>query len=259
MRTAHIILRLSLVCLLCSLPALAQTTSTIEGTVKDPQGAVVAGAQITASSSSLARERTTTSDQEGFYRITALPPGNYTLSATQKGFATRNYEKLELTLNRTLTIDIQVEVGTVLQGEVQVTAAAQLIDPTASSTGGTITPRQIVDLPVNGREYLDLMQLIPGVTINRQANTGSDNATPVLGERSGNNNFLIDGQPNKDTVEGGPAAPFNQETIAEFQVLTTGYKAEFGQASGAIVNVVTKSGGNSWHGVGSLFLSQRCL
>src|SRR5207248_1691864 len=93
----------------------------------------------------------------------------------------------------------------------------------------------------------------PGVAINRQADPNSDNANPVLGERSGNNNFLIDGQPNKDTVLGGPAAQFNQETIAEFQVLTTGYKAEFGQASGATVNVLTKSGGNGYHGVGSLF------
>src|SRR4030095_16877324 len=111
----------------------------------------------------------------------------------------------------------------------------------------------IKEMPTNGRNYLDLMQLVPGVVINRQANVGSDNANPVLGERSGNNNFLIDGQPNKDTVNGGAAAQFNQETIAEFQVLTTGYKAEFGQASGATVNVITKSGSNEFHGVGSLF------
>ena len=253
MRITRIITGLSLVCLSFSVSAVAQTTSTIEGTVKDPQGAVIAGAQLKASSPSLATERTTTSDQDGFYRLTALPPGTYTVSVSQTGFATRNLENLELTLNRTLTLDIQLEVGAVIQGDVQVTAAAQLIDPTASSTGGTITPRQIVELPVNGREYLDLMQLVPGVIINRQANQGSDSSTPVLGERSGNNNFLIDGQPNKNTVDGGPAAPFNQETIAEFQVLTTGYKAEFGQASGAIVNVVTKSGGNDWHGVGSVF------
>jgi hypothetical protein len=97
------------------------------------------------------------------------------------------------------------------------------------------------------------MQLVPGVVINRQANTGSDNATPVLGERSGNNNFLIDGQPNKDTVNGGAASQFNQETIAEFQVLTAGFRAEFGQASGAVVNVITRSGGNAYHGLASMF------
>jgi hypothetical protein len=97
------------------------------------------------------------------------------------------------------------------------------------------------------------MQLVPGVVINRQVNPGSDNATPVLGERSGNNNFMIDGQPNKDNVSGGPAAQFNQETIAEFQVLTAGFRAEFGQASGAIVNVITRSGTNDYHGLASIF------
>src|SRR5205085_11568059 len=128
-----------------------------------------------------------------------------------------------------------------------------LIDSTSASTGTTVTPQQIREMSVNGRNYLDLLQLVPGAVINRQANVGSDNSTPVLGERAGNNNFMIDGQPNKNTVTGGAASQFNQETIAEFQVLTTGYKAEFGQASGAIVNVITRSGGNGYHGVGSLF------
>jgi carboxypeptidase family protein/TonB-dependent receptor-like protein len=251
MRSIRIIIGVSLVSLLFSLTAIAQTTtSTIAGTVKDPQGAVVPGAEIKVTSASLATERTATSDENGFYRIAALPAGTYTVSVTQSGFANRKFDGLELTLNRNLVLDVQLEVRT-LQGDVSVTAAAQLIEPTASSTGSTVTPQQIQNLPVNGRNYLDLLQLVPGVAINRQSS--GDNANPVLGERSGNNNFFIDGMPNKDTVSGGPAAQFNQETIAEFQVLTTGYKAEFGQASGAIVNVITKSGGNEFHGVGSLF------
>lgn len=233
------------------------TTSTIEGTVKDAQGSVVAGADVTAKSDLLGVERTASSDANGFYRITALPAGNYSLSISHSGFAPRTLDNVELTVNRTSTVDIGLEVGNV-QGQVDVSAEAQLLlDPTASSTGATVTPREILDMPVNGRNYLDLMQLVPGVAINRQS-TG-DNANPVLGERSGNNNFFIDGQPNKDTVNGGPAAQFNQETIAEFQVLTTGYKAEFGQASGAIVNVITKSGGNQFHGVGSFFLRNEAL
>ncbi len=238
---------------LLSSGATAQTTtSTIEGTVKDPRGEVVAGAQIKAISPSLATERTTTSDENGFYRITALPAGTYTLTASGTGFANSTFGSVDLTVNRTLTLDVQLEVGKV-QEQVSVTAETQLIDATSSATGTTVTPRQIQDMPVNGRNYLDLMQLVPGAVINRQANVGSDNSTPVLGERAGNNNFMIDGQPNKDTVNGGAAAPFNQETIAEFQVLTTGYKAEFGQASGAVVNVITRSGGSGYHGVGSLF------
>ncbi len=235
---------------LFSLTSAAQTTtSTVEGTVTDPNGAVVAGATVKMTAVTLATERSVTTDAEGFYRISALPAGTYTLAVSGKGFATRT-SNVELTLNRVATFDVKLQVGGV-GTEVTVTDELPLLETNASSSGATVTPRQIQELPVNGREYLDLLQLVPGVAINRQS-TG-DNASPVLGERSGNNNFFIDGQPNKDTVSGGAAAQFNQETIAEFQVLTTGFKAEFGQASGAVVNVITKSGGNAFHGIGSLF------
>lgn len=233
------------------------TTSTIEGVVTDPNGAAIAGATVKVTGSTLATERTATTDSNGVYRITALPAGTYTVTTSQSGFAT-NTSQIELTLNRTATFNFQLQVGTI-GTDVTVTDVLPLIEPNASSTGSTITPRQIQDFPVNGREYLDLLQLVPGVAINRQVDPNSDNANPVLGERSGNNNFFIDGQPNKDTVNGGAAAQFNQETIAEFQVLTTGFKAEFGQASGAVVNVITKSGGNSLHGVGSLFHRNEAL
>ena len=234
-------------------PTIAQTTTaSIEGVVTDPQGRVVSGAQISAKSEALGIERTTTSDDDGFYRLTALPAGVYSLSASHTGFATQTFPNIELTVNRTARIEVQLEVGPV-QERVSITSEALAIDPTTPATGATVTPRQITEMPVNGRNYLDLLQLVPGVVINHQANTGSDNSTPVLGERAGNNNFMIDGQPNKNTVTGGAAAQFNQETIAEFQVLTAGYKAEFGQASGAIVNVITRSGRNDLHGVGSFF------
>jgi hypothetical protein len=226
------------------------TTSTIQGVVTDANGAIVAGATVKVTSPVLGSERTVTTDQEGLYRIAALPAGTYTVTVTGKGFGEK-VATIELTLNRVATYDVQLAVGAVGGNVVEVTDALPLLEPNTSSTGSTITPKQIQDLPVSGRDYLDLMQLVPGVAINRQSS--GDNANPVLGERSGNNNFFIDGQPNKDTVNGGPAAQFNQETIAEFQVLTTGYKAEFGQASGAIVNVISRSGGNQFHGVGSYF------
>jgi hypothetical protein len=228
------------------------TTSTIEGTVTDPNGAVIAGANVTAAGATLATERSTVTDNDGHYRLSALPAGSYTVTISQKGFTAGTY-KVELTLNRVTTFDGQLKVGGDVGAQVTVTSELPLLEPNASSTGATITPEVIQSYPVNGRQYLDLLQLVPGVAVNRQANPNSDNSTPVLGERSGNNNFFIDGQPNKDTVNGGAAAQFNQETIAEFQVLTSAYKAEFGQASGAIVNVITKSGGNQFHGVGSFF------
>jgi hypothetical protein len=233
------------------------TTSTIEGTVTDANGGVMAGATVTAKGNSLAIDRSVTTDSDGFYRLVAMPAGTYEITVSQNGFANKT-ATIELTLNRTANFDVQLQVGGNV-GEVNVTAETELLQTSEASTGTTVTSRQITDLPVSGRNYLDLLQLVPGVTINRQVDPEGDNATPVLGERGGNNNFFIDGHPNKDTVNGGPAAQFNQETIAEFQVLTTGYKAEFGQASGAIVNVITKSGGNQFHGVGSVFIRNDAL
>ena len=253
MRVTRILISSAFVLLLFGLPVVAQTTSNIQGTVKDPSGAVVSGAEIKAVSESPAVERSTTSDENGFYRIAALPTGTYIVTVSRSGFANNTFQGVELTVNRTVTLDVQLEVGTVKE-QINITAEAALIDSTTAATGATVTPQQIQNMPVNGRNYLDLMQLVPGTVINRQANVGSDNSTPVLGERAGNNNFMIDGQPNKNTVDGGAAAQFNQETIAEFQVLTAGYKAEFGQASGAIVNVITRSGNNQYHGVGSVFI-----
>src|ERR1041384_943857 len=239
--------------LLFPLSALAQTTvSTIEGKIKDAQGSVVSGANVMVKSTALGIERTATSDADGFYRITALPAGNYSLTISHTGFSTRTFDNVELTVNRTLTLDIPLEVGAV-QEQVDVVEGAQLLNSTSSATGSTVTPQQIKEMPTNGRNYLELLQLVPGVVIHRQANTGSDNSTPELGERAGNNNFLIDGQPNKDTVNGGAASQFNQETIAEFQVLTAGFRAEFGQASGGVVNVITKSGTHDYHGLASIF------
>ncbi len=244
---------------LLSTIALAQTTtSTIEGTVTDANGAVVAGAQIKAVSTTLGTERTAVAGSDGKFRIVSLPAGAYIITVTQTGFAPRTSE-LELTLNRTVTLDVQLAVGAVGVNVVNVNSDVPLLTTDSPATGTTVTPKQIQELPVNGRNYLDLLQLVPGTAINRQADPEGDAANPVLGERSGNNNFFIDGHGNKDAVNGGAAAPFNQETISEFQVVTAGYKAEFGQASGAIVNVITKSGGNGMHGVGSFFVRNDAL
>jgi len=233
-------------------PSGAQTTSTIRGTVTDRQGLAVSGAELQLSGDTLATSRSTKSDANGAYQFPAIPAGTYKLTITHAGFATRVLTALEVTLNRTLTIDAQLEVGTV-QERVDVAAALPLLETTASSEGDTVLPQEIDNMPINGRNYLDLLQLVPGVAIFRQADLGSDNATPILGERANNTGFLIDGLPNSSELNGGAAAQFNQDTIAEFQVITTGYKAEFGHASGGVVNVITKSGGNDLHGLASVY------
>ena len=234
-------------------PALrAQTTSTIEGTVTDKQGLGVSGVQVRAEGSTAAVTRTVVSDANGAYQIPALTAGTYKLTVTHDGFTTRVYEGLELTLNRTLNFDVKLEVGKV-QERVEVSAEIPLLETSSSSSGATIVPQEIENMPLNGRNYLDLLQLVPGVAINRQADLNSDNATPILGERANNTGFLIDGLPNENELGGGPASQFNQDTIAEFQVITTGYKAEFGHSSGGVVNVITKSGSNDLHGLASVY------
>ena len=183
MTTTRIILGLSLGCLLLSMSAMGQTTtSTIQGTVTDANAAVVQGAEVKARGTTLAVERTTTTDEDGFYRLTALPAGTYTLTTTLTGFAPST-SNIDLTLNRVVTVDVRLQVGDVRGEVVNVGDVLPLLNTNAPSTGLTITPRQITELPVNGRDYLDLLQLVPGVAINRQANPEGDNATPVLGER----------------------------------------------------------------------------
>jgi hypothetical protein len=230
----------------------AQTTSTIEGTVKDKQGLAVAGALIHVTSAQMAIDLTATTDADGAYHIATVPPGIYEIKAVKDGFQSEVLKNIEVTLNRTLQLDITMQVGSLNQ-TVEVDSATPLLETAASSTGSTITPQQIEDMPINGRNYLDLLQLVPGVSLNRQADPAGDDATPILGERSGNALFLIDGLPNRDSFNGGPSAQFNQDSILEFQVITGGYKAEFGHASGGIINVVTRSGTNDWHGGVSTF------
>jgi hypothetical protein len=236
----------------------AQTTSTIEGTVTDKQGLAVSGAEVRAEGSAAGEKRGAVTDANGGYHLPGLPAGTYKLTVTRDGFRAETFNDLEVTLNRTLDLDVQLQVGST-QERVEITAEIPLLDTTSSSTGATIVPQEIENMPINGRNYLDLLQLVPGVAINRQADANSDNATPILGERANNTGFLIDGIPNQNEVNGGPAAQFNQDTIAEFQVITTGYKAEFGHASGGIVNVITKSGGNDVHGLASAYFRNNVL
>ena len=173
------------------------------------------------------------------------------------GFAALVYGNLVLTVNHTLLLDITLTVGN-LEQQITVNLRPPLLESGTSSSSSTIVPEQIESMPINGRNYLDLLQLVPGVAINRQAGEGNDTSAPMQGERSGNALFLIDGQPNRDEVNGGPAGQFNQDTVLEFQVVTSGYQAEFGHGSGGIINVVTKSGTNEWHGTASLFHRNYC-
>lgn len=235
-----------------------QTTSTLQGVITDQQGLAVAGAEIHVVNKSIGVERAVTTGPDGSYRVAGLSAAIYTISLSKAGFASETVQNVEITVNSAVILNLQLRLSQLAE-TVDVPAVASLLQTEASSAGSTILPLEIEQMPINGRNYLDLMQLVPGVAINRQADAGSDAAVPVLGERGNNTGFLIDGLPNENELNGGAAAQFNQDTIAEFQVITSGYKAEFGHSSGGMVNVLTKSGGNQTHGLVSTYFRNNHL
>jgi hypothetical protein len=230
----------------------AQVTSRIQGTVADQQGLPIVGAEVLVRADAIGAETKTITDSNGNFEVVGLQPGAYTVTAAHVGFVTKTYANLVLTVNRQLRVDITLVVGS-MQQTITVGAIPPVLETGNSSTGNTILPLQMESMPLNGRNYLNLLQLVPGVSINRTVPEGDDNGAPILGERANNAYILIDGMPNRDEVDGGPAGQFDQDSILEFQVLTSGYKAEFGRGSGGIVNVATKSGTKDWHGSASLF------
>src|SRR5437868_4497303 len=150
-------------------PALwAQTTSTINGNVTDRQGLAISGAEVRLGGSTVAFSKSSVTDANGRYEIAGIPAGTYSLTVSHAGFATQVLKDLEITLNRTVVFNVTLELGTVQQ-RLEVLAETPLLETTSSSVGKTIAPQEIEDMPINGRNYLDLLQLVPGVAINRQA------------------------------------------------------------------------------------------
>lgn len=230
------------------------TTSILEGKIVDVSGGVLPGVSVHANGST--EERGVVSDAQGFYRVVALPAGTYVVTASLQGFKTQVLEGITLALDRTATLDITMQVAS-QAGSVTVSALVPIIDTTDSSTKQLIDARTIDSIPLNGRNYLDLIQLTPGVAINANAAASQlnnrDTNGAILGERAGNTVFLIDGLENDDDVHGGVFQNFTQDAIQEFEVISAGYKAEFGRGSGGVVNVVTKTGSNEIHGNSYLF------
>jgi hypothetical protein len=246
---------LALVCaclLLFSTASYADTNATVTGQITDQAGLVIVGARVVFTNLNMNVPYTTMTNDSGNYRLVGLPPGVYRANVTKDGFRSIVKGEVELHVQDEVSINFLLEVGSVSE-TVTVEPGVLLLQPEASSTGFTVTPQVIDQMPINGRNYLDLLQLVPGVAINRQQDPTLDSATPILGERGGNAVFLIDGMPNSNEVNGGAAEQFNQDSILEFKVLTGSYKAEFGHGSGGVINVVSKSGTNDWHGGASFF------
>ena len=233
--------------------ALAQSTAaTVYGSVLDEQKAALPGATVTIRNLESGQPRSTTTDARGAFQSPALPPGKYEVAAELAGFGQLVRSDLSLTVAQEVTLALTLRVAA-LEEAVTVTAELPLVETTRSSLGTTITTNEIEELPIAGRNFATLAQLTPGVT--STAGSGISSA----GQLTRNSTFLIDGLSNDDDSVAGQRGGFSVDAIKEFIVVSNSFSAEYGQSSGAIVSVVTRSGTNTINGRGVLLSPRRFM
>jgi outer membrane receptor protein involved in Fe transport len=256
-----------------SVPTLAQVVGgTLSGTISDPNGAGIPQAKLVIKNVATGIERTVTTNADGFYTTVNLLPGSYQIAISATGFNSETRHGVTMTVGSRLTVDITLRVGTV-SNRVEVTAAVPDVQLTSSDIGAVVNATTVRELPLNGRSWTDLAALQPGVeTIQTQPSfaTGSDRGNrgfgqqlTISGARPQQNNYRLDGISLNDYANGAPGSVLGGnlgvDAIQEFSVLTSNYSAEYGKTSGGVVNAVTRSGTNEFHGSGYEFLRNSAL
>ncbi len=249
---------LCLIVLFTAVQLRADVTGSIIGYVRDKSGAVLPNATLTITQTSTGYTRTATSDPSGQYSILALPPGKYKLTAEDAGFQKGVIDNIDLNVNDALHFDFVLQVGNVTQ-TVSVEASSLQVETASTSMGTTITSAQILAMPLNGRSYLDLLSLQPGVSP-ANTNSGYNDRSPASGLYSGAGNVSTDGMPEfanaflvngadvSETKNMGAGLIPDADSVAEFRLITNSFSAEYGKFTGSVMNTVTKSGTNSFHG-----------
>ena len=235
-----------------------ETTGNISGVVKDETGGVLPGVEVTARNTGTEATRTVISDDEGRYRLVQLAPGDYELRAGLSGFQTAVLQGISLSLAQKAVVAITLSVGSISE-QVVVSAEVSLVETTSATVAALVESNQIRNLPLNGRDFIQLAALQEGVVVPLAANRGVTGNTGVkisiAGAQPHDNAFLLDGTDIKNQHGSTPGSIsgvlLGVETIREFRVLTSAYTAEYGRFSGGVITAVTKSGTNELHG--SLF------
>jgi hypothetical protein len=236
-----------------------QITGSIRGTVVDPSGAIVQSATVSAEQTETALTRTAITDRDGAFVLIELPIGHYRIRAEAKGYQKYLQEGITLDVNQTATVSIHLKLGAATQ-QVEVKADAELVQSTVSSLGQTVMEREILDLPLDGRNFSQLGTLQPGVVpltpglLEAGGPARANQGYAVDGQRPESNNFMIDGADNVSAVDGGFVLKPPIDAIAEFKILSHNANAEFGRNTGSTTNIVTRSGSNSFHGAAWEFL-----
>ncbi|MCS6884304.1 MAG: TonB-dependent receptor [Acidobacteriota bacterium] len=250
--------------LLASVVGLAQQASgNLDGVIFDSTGAVVAGAEVNVVSTETGEQRTFQTDEAGRYRFSSLRVGEYMIKVIASGFAPLERKGVIVEVGRTVTLDLTLQVGSAGSEVVTIAADAPVVETTRTQVSSVVGKRAVKDLPVNGRNFQEFILLTPGVSPDPRAGDIS-----FGGLRGTNNSLQIDGSDNNNTFfgqtlgrTGSGRAPyqFSKDAIREFQVNTNTYAAEYGRAGGAVINAVTKSGTNDFHGNAFLFFRDRSL
>ncbi len=224
-------------------------TGSIEGRVSDPSGAVLPGVEITITNEQTQQTRASITNELGIYTVPLLPSGSYSVKASLPGFKTELRRGILVEVDRNAKVDVQLQVGNVAES-VEVTADAPLIQTDTSSLGQVIDARRVAELPLNGRQFLSLATLTPGVQPNVEGSNLStqQGSINVNGAREEFNNFLLDGIDNDDIGNAQLVIVPGIDSIQEFKVQTSNYSAEYGRSAGGLVNVTTKAGNNTVHG-----------
>ena len=241
----------ALLLLLFATGAFAQTAATAElrGTVKDPNGAVVQGATVTIRDDAKSIERTVESSAAGDFVLLSVPPGTYTLTVAAKGFSKMTAHNITLTVGQAAQYPVTLQLATT-ETEITVTGEPLLVETARTSTSTTIGEQRIENLPINGRNYVNFS--LTNSQVQRDV-APSIGAAPTSGlnfggQRARSNAVNVDGMDAVDNSVNGIRSTLSQEGVQEFQIITNGYEAEYGRASGGVVNIITKSGTNDFHG-----------
>jgi Carboxypeptidase regulatory-like domain/TonB dependent receptor-like, beta-barrel len=231
-----------------SIPAAAQsraTTADLVGVVTDSSHALLPGATVTATNLDTNLTRSVVTGVDGRYMIPVLPPGTYRVTAELPGFAADSRASVPLELGTTATVDFTLQVAGQAE-KIDVTADLPVIDTQRTAVATVVSQQQIESLPINGRNFISFSVITPGVSTDQTPQQGAPATSGLTfaGQRARANNITVDGLDNNDITSGSVRAVFSQEAVREFQVITNSFPAEFGKASGGVVNIVTRSGTN---------------
>ena len=255
----------SIIVLVCSITAIASAqqaaTATLSGRVVDPNGAVIPGATVSVTSKATGITREVTTSDDGSFALSNLPPGEYDLKIQATGFADKiSAQPLVLKVGQSLTFDAELEVaaGTTT---VDLIGEMPLVETTTSAVNGVVEQREIETLPLNGRNFLELALLIPGNSPAPNFDPTKTNTVVIssAGQLGRGGNVTIDGADDNDDVVGGAVQNISQDAVQEFQVATNRFSAQLGRSGSSVVNIVTKSGGNEFHGAGSIYFRNKSL